>query len=401
MPVFIGKGRDFGGFDFTASAPEDIGIGNGDIGFDKVGVDGGFELHDAVFLGAVGDGHDVHIVELGATFAPVAMRETFVAANLSAGLFFPSGGNGPMEEGVESRHAHPGLRGFDMLKKGGKAAQQLALLERFGDGVEFLKGDSSLFGAVVPSGFTDLCGGKFPFKGHENAPFVLREMHDACFEHAGKSFGFVAGFDGLAAHVADTESKDAFCRHEPICLCTGETHQKTAMLIERLASGNLQCRPEFVGLAGDFGIRRADDDMAGEGVLAEHEFKGGIEFFGGNLPRYKGALSEIGGKKGLADTADRSSFDHGADAFENSRQVYAAESRNFQKWLPRETGNFVFGNGEDAGVDGVVVLGRNHLKAGMIAAGHTLLQGRMFFWRAASCNQSHGRYGCGLIFKRT
>jgi hypothetical protein len=34
------------------------------------------------------------------------------------------------------------------------------------------------------------------------------------------------------------------------------------MLIERLPGGNLQSRPEFVGFARDFGIRRADDDMS-------------------------------------------------------------------------------------------------------------------------------------------
>jgi len=398
MPVFVDKGRDFGGLNLTASAPEDVGVGDRDTRFDKVSIDGRFELHDAVFFGAVGDRHDVHIVKLGATFAPVAMRETFVTADLCASLFFPSGGNGPMEEGVESRHAHASLRGFDMLKEGGKTAQQLALLERLGDGVEFLQAYARFFGAGVPRGFADLCRGKFSFKCHENAPFVVREMHDACFKHAGKPFGFVAGFDGFAAHVADTEGKYALCWHEPVCLCTCDARQKTAMLIERLTGGHFQCRPEFVGFAGDFGIRRTDDDMAGEGVLAKHEFEGGIKFFGGNFPRYKGALSEIGGKKGLADAADRSSLDHGADAFENGWQVHATETRNFQKWLPGKTGNLVFGNGKDAGVDGVVVLSRNHFKPYMIAAGDALLQGRMFFWWPASCNQSHGSYDCVLIF---
>ena len=138
MPVFVGKGRDFGGFDLTASAPEYVGVGDGDTSFGKVSIDGRFELHDAVFFGAVGDRHDIHIVELGSTFAPVAMSETFVAADLCTGLFFPSAGNGPVEKCIESRHAHPCLRGFDMLKEGGKTAQQLALLERLGDGVEFL-----------------------------------------------------------------------------------------------------------------------------------------------------------------------------------------------------------------------------------------------------------------------
>lgn len=398
MPVLVGKGRDFGGFDFTASAPEHIGVGNGDTGFDKVGVDGGFELHDAVLLGAVGDSHDVHIVELRASFAPVAMRETFVAADLCADLFFTSDGNGPVEKSIETGHTNSGLRGFDMFKEGGKTAQQLAFLEGFGHGMELLQGDPSLFGTGDPSGLADLCGGEFPFKGHEDTPFVIGEVHDTCFEHAGKSFGFVAGLDALAAHVADTKGKDALRRHEPVGLRASDAHEKAAMLIERLAGGHFQGRPELVGLTGDFGIRRADDDMAGERILTKHEFKGGIELFGGHFPSHEGAFGEIRGEKRLADAADRSGFNHGADALEDGWQVHATETGNFLKGFARKTGNLVFGDGKDAGVDGVVVLGRNHWKEWMIAAHRASLQGGMFFCRAVSCNQTHERYACGLIF---
>ena len=119
--------------------------------------------------------------------------------------------------------------------------------------------------------------------------------------------------------------------------------------------------------------------MAGEGILAEHEFKGGIELFGGNFPRHEGAFGEICGEKGLTDAADRSGFDHGTDALENGWQVHATEAGNFLKGFARKTGNLVFGDGKDAGVDGVVVLGRNHWKAGMIAAHRVSLQGGMFF----------------------
>lgn len=90
VPVFVSEGRDFRGLDLAASAPEDIGVGDRDAGFDKVGVDGGFELHDAIFLCAVGDGHDVHIIELRAALAPVAVREALMATDLGAGLFFPA-----------------------------------------------------------------------------------------------------------------------------------------------------------------------------------------------------------------------------------------------------------------------------------------------------------------------
>ena len=223
-------------------------------------------------------------------------------------------------------------------------------------------------------------------------------MDDAGFKHTGETFGFVAWFDGLAANMADAEGEYALRRHEAVGFRASEGHEKTAMLIERLTGGHLQSRPEFVGLAGDFGIRRADDDMTGEGILAKHEFKGSIELFGGNLPSHKGAFGEICGQKRLADAADRSCLDHGADALQNNGQLDTAEAGNFLKRLAGKTGNLVFGDGEDAGVDGVVVLSRNHWKSGMIAARTHSLQGGMFFWRGVSCNQSTGRYACGLIF---
>lgn len=307
------------------------------------------------------------------------MRETFVAADLCADLFFAPDGNGPMEKGVETGHAHAGLRGFHMFQKSGKTAEQLAFLEGFGHGMELLKCHPGLFGAGDPSRLTDFRRCEFAFEGHENAPFVVGEMDDTCFEHSGKPFGFVAGLDALAAHVAYTKGKDALGRHEPVGLRSGEGHEKTAMLIERLAGGHFQGCPEFVSLAGDFGIRRADDDMPGEGILAEHELKGGFKLFGGHFPSHESALGEIRGEKRLADTADRSSFDHGADTLQNNGQLDTAQSGNFLKRFAGKTGNLVFGDGKDAGVDGIVVLGRDHWKEGMIAAHRVSLQGGMFF----------------------
>ena len=398
MPVFVSKGRNLGGFDLAASTPEDIGVGDGNASFDEVGVDGGLELHHAILLGAVGDGHDVHIIELGTALAPVAVRETFVTPNLRAGLFFATDWNGPVEKGIETSNPHAGLRGFDMFQKGGKTAQQLALLEGLGDGVEFFEGHACLFGAGVPGWFTDFLWCEFSLEGHQDTPFVIGEMNDAGFEHTGKTFGFVARFDGLAANMPDAESKYALRRHEAVGIRASEGHEKTAMLVERLTGGHLQSRPEFVGLARDFSIRRADDDMTGEGILAEHEIKGGIELFGGNLPCHKGTLGEIRGQKRLADAADRSCLNHGADALQNNGQPDTAQARNFLKRLAGKPGNLVFGDGENAGVDGIVVLSRNHWKGWIIVPQQASLQGGMFFWRGVSCNQSTGRYACGLIF---
>ncbi len=82
VPILINEGRDFGGFDFTASTPEDIRVANGEAGFFKVAVDRGFEREDAVAIRAMGHSHDVHIIKVRPPFAPVAMGEAFVSADL-------------------------------------------------------------------------------------------------------------------------------------------------------------------------------------------------------------------------------------------------------------------------------------------------------------------------------
>ena len=82
VPILVNEGRDFGGFDFASSTPEDICVAHREAGFFKVAVDRGFECEDAIAIRPVGHSHDVHIIEVRAPFAPVAMGEAFVSADL-------------------------------------------------------------------------------------------------------------------------------------------------------------------------------------------------------------------------------------------------------------------------------------------------------------------------------
>ena len=82
VPILINEGRDFGGFDFTASTPEDIRVANGEAGFFNVAVDRSFKGEDAIAIRPVSHGHDVHIIKVRAPLAPVAMGEAFVSADL-------------------------------------------------------------------------------------------------------------------------------------------------------------------------------------------------------------------------------------------------------------------------------------------------------------------------------
>ena len=49
-----------------------------------------------------------------------------------------SGGYGPVEESVETGHAHAGLAGLDVFEKGRKAADELACGQVAGDRAKFL-----------------------------------------------------------------------------------------------------------------------------------------------------------------------------------------------------------------------------------------------------------------------
>jgi hypothetical protein len=82
VPILVNEGRDFGGLDFTATTPENIRVAHREAGFFKVAVDRGFECEDANTIRPVGHSHDVHIIEVRPPFAPVAMGEAFVSADL-------------------------------------------------------------------------------------------------------------------------------------------------------------------------------------------------------------------------------------------------------------------------------------------------------------------------------
>jgi len=96
-------------------------------------VDRGLVRADAVAVGAVGDGHDVDVVELGSAFAPVAVGEDVVPADLAARLDLAPGRDGPVDERVEAGDALAGRGRLDVLEEGGEAADDLALVQAFGD----------------------------------------------------------------------------------------------------------------------------------------------------------------------------------------------------------------------------------------------------------------------------
>ncbi len=176
-PLFVGEGGDFAGFDFAASAPEDVGVADGDADFGEVGIDGGFVGEDTVFVGAVGDAHDVDVIEFGAAFAPVGMGHDMETADLATGLDFHALRDSPVEEGVVGGDALAGGVGFDVFEEGGKASDDAAGVEGVGDFEEFGEGNFRFGGAVKPEFVGGALGGGFEFFGGELAFEEMRTFH--------------------------------------------------------------------------------------------------------------------------------------------------------------------------------------------------------------------------------
>ena len=80
-------------------------------------IDCGLVIEEPLFVGAVRDRHDVHVLKFRTGFAPVAMSENMMPANFAAGLDLAPGWHRPMKQCVETRDPNAGLRRFDVFEE--------------------------------------------------------------------------------------------------------------------------------------------------------------------------------------------------------------------------------------------------------------------------------------------
>src|SRR4029078_11521854 len=81
----VGDGGDLAGLDLAAAAPEDVGIAHRDAGDgNQVLVDRALVGEDEVFVGAVGDAHDVDVAEFFTGLAPVGVSHDVEPSDLPA-----------------------------------------------------------------------------------------------------------------------------------------------------------------------------------------------------------------------------------------------------------------------------------------------------------------------------
>ena len=69
-------------------------------------IDSGFVVQQQLFIGAVRHGHDVHVPEFRARFAPVAMRQDMMSPDFAARFNFTAGRYRPMKQRIEPRHTN-------------------------------------------------------------------------------------------------------------------------------------------------------------------------------------------------------------------------------------------------------------------------------------------------------
>lgn len=86
-----------------------------------------------VLVAAMGDAHDVDVVELRPAFAPVGVGHDVEAANLLPGLDFPARGDRPVEKGIELGDALAGSEGLNVFEEGREAPDQAAVVKRAGN----------------------------------------------------------------------------------------------------------------------------------------------------------------------------------------------------------------------------------------------------------------------------
>src|SRR6266404_2096282 len=120
-PLPINLRRNLRGFDLAASAPENIGVGNRNAARLKMSIYRRFVIEQALFVRAMRNRHDVHVLKFRTGFAPVAMRQNVMTADFAAGLNFATLRHGPMKERIETRDADPALRRFDVFEECRKA----------------------------------------------------------------------------------------------------------------------------------------------------------------------------------------------------------------------------------------------------------------------------------------
>ena len=88
-----------------------------------------FVLKQQLFVRPVCNRHDVDVAKLRTSLAPITVGQDMMAADFATRFYFAAGRHGPMKQTVESCDAETAGGWFDVLKKGGEAANHAASIQ--------------------------------------------------------------------------------------------------------------------------------------------------------------------------------------------------------------------------------------------------------------------------------
>lgn len=360
-PLAVAEGGDFAGADFGAQAPEYGGVEQGDAAGGQVGVDGGFVGNDFLARGGMHHAHNLGAAEFGAAAAPVAMGHADVAAAFSAGAFFHAGRDGPMEESGGSGAGVAAVVALVLVvEEGGKASDDLAGVERFGDAAVGVAIHAEGCGARFPGAGDEFRWGEAFFEAEQHGPVLLAELWAPGALHGGRLGKFITGFQSGAAGVAHAQGKHTHYGQGNPVGGADVPHEELVMLCDTAAAGGyLQRGPEAVGGArGGGGAAFAENDMTGEGVVGAKPGIGAFQLSFRHLPGDEGAFCQAGGKQGLAHTADGACGQHGPQAADDFLFAQVAALGNRAERVAVKSLHGVFCHAEEAVIHRVGGMGR-------------------------------------------
>src|SRR5206468_10294585 len=82
QPLVVNARRNFGRLDLAASTPEHVCVRNGDIARAEMLINRRLVIQEQSLIRTVRHGHDVDVLKFRAGFAPVAMGENVMTADL-------------------------------------------------------------------------------------------------------------------------------------------------------------------------------------------------------------------------------------------------------------------------------------------------------------------------------
>ena len=317
-------------------------------------------IEEPRFVGAVRDRHDVDVLEFRTGFTPVTMGQDVMPADFAAGLDLAPGGHRPMKQCIETRDANAGLRRFYVFEERGKAADNFARAQTFGDPVNFIQAHTRFFRARRPWIRTNFFRLEFAFECEQDVPLVFVKIDHLHPNHLRRLVCFLSGLDRFSTNMSDAERENSFRRHDPEFLGADFLGEQFAMFLQGKPARHFQRRPKFVFGAGADRIRRTNDNVTRKWIALKHPIKRAIDLFCRNFPGDECAVGEVGREQCLPDATDRSGAEHRRDARHHKIDPHARAARDFLERLPDKACDFVLRNGEDPGVDRIVMLDWQH-----------------------------------------